>query len=77
MRLKGALHGAGLATGVGDEGGFAPNIGSPREAIEFILRAVEAAGYKAGEDVFLAMDPAASEFFKNGKYRAGRARARA
>jgi enolase len=66
--LKGALHDAGLATGVGDEGGFAPNIGSPREAIEFILRAVEAAGYKAGEDVFLAMDPAASEFFKDDKY---------
>jgi len=66
--LKGALHGAGLATGVGDEGGFAPNIGSPKEAIEFILRAIEAAGYKAGEDVFLAMDPAASEFFKDGRY---------
>ena len=66
--LKSALHGAGLATGVGDEGGFAPSIGSPREAIEFVLRAVETAGYKAGEDVFLAMDPAASEFFKDGKY---------
>jgi enolase len=66
--LKSALHGAGLATGVGDEGGFAPSIGSPREAIEFVLRAVEAAGYKAGQDVFLAMDPAASEFFKDGKY---------
>ena len=66
--LKSALHGAALATGVGDEGGFAPSIGSPREAIEFVLRAVEAAGYKAGADVFLAMDPAASEFFKNGKY---------
>jgi len=66
--LKSALHGAGLATGVGDEGGFAPNIGSPKEAIEFILRAIEAAGYKAGKDVFLAMDPAASEFFKDGRY---------
>ena len=66
--LKSALHDAGLATGVGDEGGFAPNIGSPREAIDFILKAVEAAGYTAGRDVFLAMDPAASEFFKNGKY---------
>jgi len=66
--LKSALHGAGLATGVGDEGGFAPSIGSPREAIEFVLRAVDAAGYKAGQDVFLAMDPAASEFFKDGKY---------
>jgi enolase len=66
--LKAALHDAGLATGVGDEGGFAPNIGSPREAIDFILRAVAAAGYTAGKDVFLAMDPAASEFFKDGKY---------
>ena len=66
--LKSALHGAGLATGVGDEGGFAPSIGSPREAIEFVLRAVDAAGYKAGQDVFLAMDPAASEFFRDGRY---------
>jgi enolase len=66
--LKSALHSAGLSTSVGDEGGFAPAIDTPREAIEFILRAVESAGYKAGDDVLLAMDPAASEFFKDGRY---------
>ena len=66
--LKSALHSAGLATGVGDEGGFAPNIASAREALDFILRAVESAGYKAGSDVLLALDCASTEFFKNGKY---------
>jgi enolase len=66
--LKSALHSAGLSTSVGDEGGFAPAIDTPREAIDFILRAVESAGYKAGDDVLLAMDPAASEFFKDGRY---------
>jgi enolase len=66
--LKSDLHKAGLATAVGDEGGFAPNIGSAREALDFILRAVESAGYKAGSDVVLALDPAASEFFKDGRY---------
>ncbi len=66
--LKGALHDAGFSTAVGDEGGFAPAINSAREALDFILRAVEAAGYKAGDDVLLAMDPAASEFFKAGRY---------
>jgi len=66
--LKSALHSAGLATGVGDEGGFAPNIASAREALDFILRAIESAGYKAGSDVLLALDCAATEFFKNGKY---------
>ena len=66
--LKSALHRAGLATGVGDEGGFAPNIASAREALDFILRAIESAGYKAGSDVLLALDCAATEFFKNGKY---------
>ena len=66
--LKSALHSAGLATGVGDEGGFAPNIASAREALDFILRAVESAGYKAGSDVLLALDCAATEFFKGGKY---------
>jgi enolase len=66
--LKSALHSAGLATGVGDEGGFAPNIASAREALDFILRAVESAGYKAGNDVLLALDCASTEFFKNGKY---------
>jgi enolase len=66
--LKSALHEAGLSTAVGDEGGFAPAINSAREALDFILRAVESAGYRPGEDVLLAMDPAASEFFKNGRY---------
>jgi len=66
--LKSALHQAGLSTSVGDEGGFAPAINTPREAIDFILRAVESAGYKAGGDVLLAMDPAASEFFKDSRY---------
>jgi len=66
--LKSALHQAGLSTSVGDEGGFAPAINTPREAIDFILRAVESAGYKSGDDILLAMDPAASEFFKDGRY---------
>ena len=66
--LKSALHKAGLATAVGDEGGFAPNIASAREALDFILRSVESAGYKAGADVVLALDCAATEFFKDGKY---------
>jgi len=66
--LKSALHQAGLSTSVGDEGGFAPAINTPREAIDFMLRAVESAGYKSGDDVLLAMDPAASEFFKDGCY---------
>jgi enolase len=66
--LKSALHDAGFSTAVGDEGGFAPDLKSAREALDFILRAVESAGYKPGEDVVLAMDPAASEFFKSGRY---------
>jgi enolase len=66
--LKKALHDKGLATGVGDEGGFAPNIASTTNALDFIMRAVETAGYKPGEDVMLALDCAATEFFKNGKY---------
>ena len=66
--LKAALHEAGLSTAVGDEGGFAPNIASAREALDFILRSVESAGYKAGSDVVIALDCAATEFFKNGKY---------
>jgi enolase len=66
--LKSALHDAGFSTSVGDEGGFAPAINSAREALDFILRAIKSAGYKAGDDVLLAMDPAASEFFKNGRY---------
>jgi enolase len=66
--LKSALHQQGLATGVGDEGGFAPDIGSNRQALDFILQAVESAGYSAGKDVLIALDPAASEFFKDGSY---------
>ena len=66
--LKGALKAAGHNTNVGDEGGFAPNIGSAEEALSFIVKAGEAAGYKAGGDFWLALDPASSEFFKNGRY---------
>ena len=66
--LKSALHSAGLATGVGDEGGFAPNIASAREALDYIGRAVEAAGYKVGDNVLLALDCASTEFFKDGRY---------
>jgi enolase len=66
--LKKALHDKGLATGVGDEGGFAPNIASTTDALDFIMRAVETAGYKPGDDVMLALDCAATEFFRNGKY---------
>jgi enolase len=67
--LKSALHGAGLSTAVGDEGGFAPAINSAREALDFIEKAVSTAGYKLGDDVLLALDCAASEFFKDGAYR--------
>ena len=66
--LKKVLSGKGYATGVGDEGGFAPNLKSNEEAVEAILEAIEKAGYKAGTDVHLALDPAASEFYENGKY---------
>ena len=66
--LKSALHEAGFSTAVGDEGGFAPDLKSAREALDFILRAIESAGYRPGGDVLLAMDPAASEFFKSGRY---------
>ncbi len=66
--LKGELSAAGLSTGIGDEGGFAPNISSSREALDFILKSVEKAGYKPGEDIHLALDCAATEYFKNGKY---------
>ena len=66
--LKKALHDKGLATGVGDEGGFAPNIASTAEALDFIMGSIEKAGYKPGDDVMLALDCAATEFFKNGKY---------
>ncbi|NEU03810.1 phosphopyruvate hydratase [Clostridium senegalense] len=66
--LKSILKEKGLGTGVGDEGGFAPNLASNEEAIKVIMEAIEKAGYKAGEEVFLALDPASSEFFEDGKY---------
>ncbi len=66
--LKSGLKKAGHNTNVGDEGGFAPNIGSAHEALEFIVKAGESAGYKAGKDFHLGLDAAASEFFKDGKY---------
>jgi len=66
--LKKQLHDAGHATNVGDEGGFAPNLKSADEALAFIVKAIEAAGYRAGEDIVLGLDCAASEFFKNGAY---------
>jgi enolase len=67
--LKKALHDAGHNTNVGDEGGFAPNLPSADAALGFIMKAVAAAGYRPGEDIMLALDPAASEFFKDGVYR--------
>jgi len=66
--LKKSLHDAGHNTNVGDEGGFAPNLKSADEALTFVMRAIEKAGYKPGDDVMLAMDPASTEFFKKGKY---------
>ena len=67
--LKAALHSAGLSTAVGDEGGFAPAVQSSREALDYIEKAVSAAGYSLGHDVLLALDCAASEYFKGGAYR--------
>ena len=67
--LRKALKDAGHATNVGDEGGFAPNLKSAEEALSFVVKAIEAAGYKAGDDVVLALDCAATEFYKDGKYR--------
>ncbi|MEA3340065.1 MAG: phosphopyruvate hydratase [Chloroflexota bacterium] len=66
--LKGVLKARGLSTGVGDEGGFAPSLKANEEAIELILEAIEKAGYKPGEQIRIALDPAASEFFEDGKY---------
>ena len=66
--LKKALSAAGHNTNVGDEGGFAPNLESTDAAIGFVMKAIETAGYKPGEDVFLALDAASTEFFKDGKY---------
>ena len=66
--LKKELSAAGLSTGIGDEGGFAPNINSSRDALDFILKSIEKAGYKPGEDMYLALDCAATEYYKDGKY---------
>ncbi len=66
--LKRQLHDAGLNTNVGDEGGFGPNLSSSRAALDFIMQAIDKAGYKAGKDFVLALDPASTEFFKDGKY---------
>jgi enolase len=66
--LKKQLKDAGHNTNVGDEGGFAPNLKSAEQALDFIMQAIEKAGYKPGEDIMLALDCASTEFFKNGKY---------
>ena len=66
--LRGQLKAAGLNTNVGDEGGFAPNLPSAEAALDFVMQAIAKAGYKPGGDVMIALDPAASEFFKNGSY---------
>ncbi len=67
--LKGVLKAKGLSTNVGDEGGFAPNLSSTEEALDTLMSAIEKSGYKAGEDVLLALDCASSEFYREGKYR--------
>ena len=66
--LRSVLKKRGLSVGIGDEGGFAPNLGSHQEALDVILEAVQKAGYRPGEDVFLALDPAATEFYQDGRY---------
>ncbi len=66
--LAQVLHAKGYSTAVGDEGGFAPNLGSNREAIELVIAAIEKAGYRPGEQIAIALDPAASEFYENGSY---------
>ena len=66
--LKKELSQAGHNTGIGDEGGFAPGLSSTREALDFILKSIEKAGYKPGEDIYLALDCAATEYYKGGKY---------
>ena len=70
--LKKVLHGRKLNTNVGDEGGFAPSLSSNREALEIIVSAIDAAGYKPGVDICLGMDPASTEFYHNGKYELAR-----
>ncbi|MCA9428820.1 MAG: phosphopyruvate hydratase, partial [Candidatus Omnitrophica bacterium] len=66
LSLKKVLKGRGLATGVGDEGGFAPNLDSNQQALEVIMEAIEAAGYAPGTDIALALDPATTEFYRDG-----------
>jgi enolase len=66
--LKKELSAAGLSTGIGDEGGFAPNLNSTRDALDFILKSIEKAGYTPGDDIMLALDCAATEYFKDGAY---------
>ncbi|WP_405405595.1 phosphopyruvate hydratase [Paracoccus sp. Ld10] len=66
--LKKELSAAGLSTGIGDEGGFAPNLSSTRDALDFILKAIEKAGYRPGDDIMLALDCASTEYFKGGRY---------
>jgi enolase len=66
--LKGVIKDKGYSTGVGDEGGFAPQISTTREALDTLMTAIVKAGFKAGKDIFIALDPAASEFYKKGKY---------
>ncbi len=66
--LKKELSAAGLSTGIGDEGGFAPDIASTREALDFILKSIEKAGYRPGEDIYLALDCAATEYYRDGRY---------
>ena len=66
--LKKELSTAGLSTGIGDEGGFAPNLSSTRVALDFILKSIEKAGYRPGEDIYLALDCAATEYYRDGKY---------
>ena len=67
--MKKGLSEAGLSTAVGDEGGFAPDLGKTADALDFVMRSIERAGYKPGDDVVLALDCAASEYFKDGAYR--------
>ena len=66
--LKKQLSEAGLSTGIGDEGGFAPNLSSSRDALDFILKSIEKAGYTPGQDIYLALDCAATEYYRNGAY---------
>lgn len=66
--LKKELSAAGLSTGIGDEGGFAPNLSSTRDALDFVLKSIEKAGYVPGEDIYLALDCASTEYYKDGKY---------